>query len=170
MALTRRSQRLRNISEAAIALANDPIAKLPDLCIDAVFSYLSPTELIGIQRVSKTWRDRVNWSFGRAVYWKRWFPPLGADDGKVEYDSCEEAALAFRRAGKLRHFRNPLHQKPNPHYETVYRHEMRKRGEPTFIRKFTNAFQGWEVCGDYFVWVDGNGDFFLILLHHVRFF
>lgn len=101
MSSSRRSLRLRKISPGSINNPADPIAKPPDLCIDIIFSYLSPTELISIQRVNKTWRDSVNWRFSRAAYWKQWFPPLGAGDTKVEYDTWEEAAVAFRRAGKI---------------------------------------------------------------------
>lgn len=80
---------------------NDPLANLPDLCIDAIFSYFSPIELIRVQRVGQKWRDAVNWRFSRTAQWKRWSPPLGTDDNKHENASPGETALAFRRAGKF---------------------------------------------------------------------
>lgn len=83
---------------------NDPLARLPDLCIDAIFSYFSPIELIRVQRVGPIWRNAVNWRFGRTAQWKRWSPPLGTDDNKHEHASPGETALAFRRAGKFQRF------------------------------------------------------------------
>lgn len=83
---------------------NDPLVNLPDLCIDAIFSYFSPIELIRVQRVGPRWRDAVNWRFSRTAQWKRWSPPLGTDDNKLEHASPEETALAFRRAGKFQRF------------------------------------------------------------------
>lgn len=79
----------------------DPMKRLPDLCIDDVFSYLTPVELIGIQRVSKLWRYSVDWRFGREVYWKKYFKTLATDDGKVGYNTWEEASQAFKKAGKF---------------------------------------------------------------------
>lgn len=78
---------------------NDPLASFPTLCIDLIFSYFSPVELIGIERVHPRWRDEVNWRFNRTTQWKRWFPPLGTEDTQ-EYANPAETALAFRRVGR----------------------------------------------------------------------
>lgn len=147
---------------------NDPLVNLPALCIDLIFSYFSPVELIGFQRVHPIWKNEVNWRFNRTAQWKRWFPLLGAEDSK-EYASPEETALAFRRVRRSLDISVCLAPRTNSSPSgggeggIVYRHEMRTRGEPTVIRRFTGASQGWTVCGDYFVWVDTDGSlsFFL---------
>ena len=51
----------------------------------------------------------------------------------------------------------------------VFREQARDCGKPEFVRRFTNATQGFAMCGDYFCWVDdtcmariaGGGVFFM---------
>jgi hypothetical protein len=68
----------------------DPIANLPNICLDEVLSYFTVLELIPMRSVSKTWMEAMDWRLSSKQVQSQ-IPYLDKGDPK--------SSLELRRAG-----------------------------------------------------------------------
>ena len=68
---------------------NDPLDSLPNTCVHAILEHFTAVELIGMRRVSRGWKDTMDWMLAGIM--RKCRPELaeGADE--------EQAILEFRR-------------------------------------------------------------------------
>jgi hypothetical protein len=76
-----------------LAQPGDPLGSLPNTCIYAVLEHFTIPELIGMQRVSRGWKEAIDWRLRSTMRKSRPDLTISADE--------EQAYLEFRRASEL---------------------------------------------------------------------
>lgn len=69
----------------------DPLGFLPNTCVYAILEYFTAVELIGMRRVSRSWKDTVDWVLAGIMRKSALELAEGANE--------EKATLEFRREG-----------------------------------------------------------------------
>lgn len=86
-----RKKRLRSSRplDQELPQPKDPLSALPNTCVYAILEHFTTVELIGMRRVSRSWRGAIDWRLAGIM--RKCRPEL--EEGVDE----EEATSAFRR-------------------------------------------------------------------------
>ena len=101
-----------------------------------------------MRRVSRGWKDAVDWRLASIMRKSRPEFAKGADEEQatLEYRRDRGLALPLEALGSVSMLTKAL----------VFRQLARSQGRPAFVRRFTHTTNGFAMCGDYFCWVEST--------------